>query len=280
MRGPLAVVSWSPVPAARRHRHADRMEPPACRSARIDPRGRAGRVCVVAAAGCGKRDAGCVEWAKCTRLSTAFTRPPPPWGGGVRCAWVARPSGGLGWCDGETRAATLDRHPASRHGDAVARDTDRGGTRASESPALTGGAMAFTSPGLAPGVSGARSGIRDGAARRAHRQPGGGVGVSRLPLVQRTDHPRRALPATHPLGSPAARLHTVGIYVVVGRAHAEPWGVGRGCPRHASDRRRRRAGAVRAPTAATGAARRGGRGGVGGLAGGGVVSRLVPRTSL
>src|SRR5439155_130387 len=139
--------------------------------------------CVVAAAGCGKRDAGCVEWAKCTRLSTAFHRPPPPWGGGVRCAWVARPSGGLGWCDGETRAATLDRHLASRHGDAVARDTDRGGTRASGSPALTGGAMDLTG-----GAMGPRPRVRDGAARRGHRQPGGGGGGSRLPVAQRT-HP-------------------------------------------------------------------------------------------
>src|SRR5207249_4057477 len=171
------------------------------RSARIDPRGRAGRVRVVAAAGCGKRDAGCVEWAKCTRLSTPFHRPPPPWGSGVRCAWVARPSGGLGWCDGETRAATLDRHRASRHGDAVARDTDRGGEGGSSGPALTGGAMDLTGGAmdLTGGAMGPRPRVRDRAARRAHRQPGGGFGVSRLPVVQRTVHPRGELPAAHPL---------------------------------------------------------------------------------
>src|SRR5207247_7541604 len=121
------------------------------------------------------------------------------------------------WCDGITLAATLYRHPASRHGDAVARDTDGGGEGGSSGPALTGGAMDLTG-----GAMGPRPGVRDGAARRAHRQPGGGVGVSRLPLVQRTDHPRGELPAAHPLDPPTARLHTVGVHGVVGRAHAEP----------------------------------------------------------
>src|SRR5438094_4224796 len=71
--------------------------------------------------------------------STALHRPPPPRGGGVRRADVARPSGGVGSRDREAQPPAMDGDPAPRDGDALARDIARG--RAPGDP----------DPGLAPG---------------------------------------------------------------------------------------------------------------------------------
>src|SRR5207245_2525879 len=78
------------------------------------------------------------------------------------------------------------------------------------------------------------------ATRRAHRQPGRGVGVPRLPAVQRADRARWELPAVHPVDPPAARVHAVRLFGVVGLAHAGARGVGGGGSRHTAGGGRRR----------------------------------------
>src|SRR6266511_4251712 len=125
-------------------------------------------------------------------------------------ASAARRAGGAGGRHREARAPALDGDPAPRHGDAAARDPDRRREGGSNSPALTGGAMG----------SGPR--ICDPAARRADRDHRRGVGVPRVPAVQRAGRARWELPAAHPLDASAARVHPVWLYAVVGSTHPEP----------------------------------------------------------
>src|SRR5881409_1205019 len=55
----------------------------------------------------------------------AFDRPRPPRLGSLRGAGAARVAGGAGGSHREARAPRVDRDPASRDRDAVARDADR-----------------------------------------------------------------------------------------------------------------------------------------------------------
>src|SRR6266568_3586329 len=213
----------------------------------------------------------------------AVRLPSAPWGGGVRRANVARSSGGAGGGHSEAQPAALDRHPASRHRDAAARDAHRGGaggppdpgrpTDPGRQPGVQG---TLEIPGLAPGVSGSgrpRARIPHRPVWRAHGEHRRGERLPRVPALQRPDRPHGELPAAHPLDAPAARLRALRVRRVVGRAHHEAWCVVRGCPCHAASRGRRRHGAARAPPGASGGARRGGRGGLGRTGPGGAVTQ-------
>src|SRR6266516_4131912 len=177
--------------------------------------------------------------------------------------------------------SALDRDPAPRHRDAVARDNDRDGAGEETGPGRTtdpgrkpGVPGSSRIPGLAPGVSrGDRPGpeLRYRATRRAHREPGRGVGVPRLPAVQRADRARWELPAVHPVDPPAARVHAVRLFGVVGLAHAGARGVGGGGSRHTAGGGRRRDCIARSAAVAPSRSRRRRRGrmGVGRDTGGG-----------
>src|SRR2546430_1921354 len=191
----------------------------------------------------------------------------PPWEGGVRRADVARPSGGARGRHREAQPTAVDGDPAPRNGDALARDADSCGK---------------ADPGLAPGVSrgcGARSRVCHRAARRAHSQPGRGQRLSRIPAVQRPAHPSRELPAAHPLGAPAARLHVVRVRRVVGGERETAWGVVRGWSRRPASRGCGDDGAARASPTAPGRPRSGGRRRVGRAGCGGTLSRRTVRPS-
>src|SRR6266566_5136656 len=211
VRGSLAAVQRQVAPAAR-SAHADRIRTPLGRRARERPRVGPRGVCLVAPTGSGERGAVRSEQDGLRRARPAHRTSP------------ARRR------DGQARAAALDRDPAPRHRDVVARDADRGGAGEETDPGRTtdpgrkpgeyGGPGV---PGLAPGVSrGDRPGpeLRYRATRRAHRQPGRGVGVPRLPAVQRADRARWELPAVHPVDPPATRVHAVRLLGAVGLAHA------------------------------------------------------------
>src|SRR5436309_6940326 len=110
-------------------------------------------------------------------------------------------------------------------------------------------------PGLAPGVSeicAAGSELRHRGVRRAHRELGRRERVPRIPALQRPGRPGGQLPAAHPLGPPAARLHAVRLRLVVGAAHEDARGVVGRWSRHPSGRGRRRDGAARAAGTAPG----------------------------
>src|SRR3989442_675849 len=97
LRRPLAAVQRAPAPPTRRSRNPDRVEPPTGRRPRLDPRGCAGRICVVVTSGCAQRDPGCVQRPDGPPPATARDRPRPPGGGGAR---LPRATPRSGWAGG------------------------------------------------------------------------------------------------------------------------------------------------------------------------------------